>query len=50
VGEGQEIAKPTYNPAWLNPEDMAIPPDADYKALYTASKAKLDKIAEIIKS
>ena len=25
VGEGQAVAKPTYNPAWLNQEDQAIP-------------------------
>jgi len=25
VGDNQEIAKPTYNPAWLNPEDFNIP-------------------------
>lgn len=25
VGAGQTVAEPTYNPAWLNPEDMALP-------------------------
>lgn len=25
IGEGQSVAEPTYNPAWLNPEDQAIP-------------------------
>lgn len=44
VGEGQEIVKPTYNPAWLNAEDFVIPVAAvedttDYKALYEAEKA-----------
>ena len=45
IGAEQEIVKPTYNPAWLNPEDFAIPlvpEDApDYKALYEAAQAKL---------
>lgn len=52
VGEGQEIVKPTYNPAWLNPEDMAIPPvpvELDYKAMYIKAKAKLDSIEKIVK-
>ena len=42
IGAGQGIVKPTYNPAWLNPEDFAIPlaEDApDYKALHEAEKA-----------
>lgn len=25
VGPGQSLADPTYNPAWLNPEDFAMP-------------------------
>lgn len=25
LGKGQQIVKPTYNPAWLNPEDYTIP-------------------------
>ena len=52
VGEGQEVVKPTYNPAWLNPEDMAIPHvpvELDYKAMYIKAKAKLDSIEQILK-
>lgn len=51
VGEGQVIVEPTYNPAWLNPEDFtipALPVELDYKALYEAAAGKLEKIAEII--
>lgn len=56
VGAGQEIVKPTYNPAWLNAEDFVIPAAAiedatDYRVLYEAEKAahaatqaKLDEI------
>lgn len=25
IGPGQSLAEPTYNPAWLNPEDFVIP-------------------------
>lgn len=52
IGADQEIVKPTYNPAWLNTEDVAIPlikVESDYKMLYLAAKQKLDKIAEMIK-
>lgn len=52
VGAGQEIVPPTYNPAWLNAEDMAIPPvpvEVNYKDLYIKAKAKLDAIKEILK-
>ena len=51
IGEGQQIVPPTYNPAWLNAEDIAIPiipVEIDYKKLYTEAKAKLDTIAEIL--
>lgn len=51
IGTGQEIVKPTYNPAWLNPEDFVIPAlvtapvdTTDYKALYEAEKAKYDEL------
>ena len=52
VGEGQEIVKPTYNPAWLNADDFNIPNVPvvlDYKALYEEAAQKLEKIAKIIK-
>ena len=52
VGEGQEIVPPTYNPAWLNAEDIAIPHvpvETDYKALYIKAKAQLDAIEKILK-
>ncbi len=52
VGAGQEIVKPTYNPAWLNAEDFIIPAltvadTTDYKALYAAAKPKADKYDQI---
>lgn len=25
IGEGQTVVEPTYNPAWLNPEDLTLP-------------------------
>lgn len=46
VGPGQEIAKPTYNEAWLNPEDLelgnwtAAPPDE--KALRKEAEKERD--------
>ena len=52
VGAGQEIAKPTYNPAWLNSEDFNIPQlvdEPDYKALYNQATAGLGEIAQILK-
>jgi len=52
IGADQQIVKPTYNPAWLNAEDMAIPAievEPDYRSLYLTAKQKLDKIAEILK-
>lgn len=40
IGAGQQIVKPTYNPAFLNPEDFTIPAlvtapvdTTDYKSL-----------------
>lgn len=50
VGAGQRVAEPTYNPAWLNAEDMELPKlaDRDYKAEYEAERAKLEEaLAEL---
>ncbi|HWP50088.1 MAG TPA: M23 family metallopeptidase [Clostridia bacterium] len=54
VGAGQQIVKPTYNPAWLNPEDFVIPAlitapvdTTDYKSLYGTIKPKADKYDQI---
>lgn len=46
MGEGQEIVKPTYNPAWLNPEDFAIPKLAavNWKAEYDKLKQEYEKL------
>jgi hypothetical protein len=52
INDDRKVVTPTYNPAWLNKEDIAIPPvpiELDYKILYTRAKAKLDAIAEILK-
>lgn len=54
VGEGQEIAKPTYNPAWLNEEDFVIPvmenvEAEDYRELYENARDKLERIMGILK-
>ena len=52
INDDRKVVTPTYNPAWLNKEDIAIPPvpvELNYKALYTEAKAKLDAIAEILK-
>lgn len=52
IGEGQEVVKPTYNPAWLNDEDFAIPKltlEPDYKVLYNKAMAALSEIAQITK-
>ena len=48
VGTGQEVVKPTYNPAWLNAEDFIIPaagePETDYKSLYESTLKELDEL------
>jgi murein DD-endopeptidase MepM/ murein hydrolase activator NlpD len=50
IGDNQEVVKPTYNPAWLNKEDFVIPKieEINYKSLYEADHAKLEKIKEIL--
>lgn len=54
IGAGQEIVKPTYNPAWLNAEDFIIPavPAAEtvLKADYDALQAKYDALVASIKN
>lgn len=52
IGVGQEIAPPTYNPAWLNKADFAIPAvpvEKDYKVMYEREALKIKRILEIIK-
>ena len=50
LGAGQEIVKPTYNPAWLNSEDFVIPKldEPDYKKLYEEAVSRLDKIKNYV--
>ena len=53
VGENQEIVKPTYNPAWLNPSDFNIPKlevhkeEPNYKALYERYKLFSDSVIKL---
>lgn len=49
VGEGQVIVKPTYNPAWLNPEDFAIPglPEQAAPVTFEQYKALKDKYNDL---
>ena len=50
LGPGQQIVPPTYNPAWLNPEDREIPllPAEDELSLLRARLGKL--AAELAKA
>lgn len=53
VGTGQEIVKPTYNPAWLNAEDFVIPAitvETVPKAEYDALQAKYDALVAGLKN
>ena len=43
VGPGQSLEKPTYNPAWLNPEDFAIPPLQDDDGQLAALQKELEQ-------
>lgn len=52
TGPGQSLADPTYNPAWLNPGDFAIPPlpeDTVPREEYEAMKAKYEELAAAVK-
>ena len=54
IGRGQSLADPTYNPAWLNPEDFTIPalpeeaPETVPKEEYDAMKAKYEALVDAI--
>lgn len=43
IGPGQSLAEPTYNPAWLNPEDFAIPPLQDNDGQLAVLKKELEQ-------
>ena len=46
MGPGQSLAEPTYNPAWLNPEDCSIPvilDDSEYAAQIAALQQELEQ-------
>lgn len=55
TGPGQSLADPTYNPAWLNPGDFAIPPIPDSpedtvpREEYEAMKAKYNDLAAAVR-
>ena len=51
VSDSQAIVKPTYNPAWLNAEDFAIPKlekEPDYKALCEELQNRINKMKNFI--
>jgi murein DD-endopeptidase MepM/ murein hydrolase activator NlpD len=55
IGPGQSLADPTYNPAWLNPGDFAIPPIPDSpedtvpREEYEAMKAKYENLSAAVR-
>lgn len=52
IGQGQSLADPTYNPAWLNPEDFtipALPEETIPKEEYDALLARYSAFAEAVR-
>lgn len=48
LGEGQRVVPPTYNPAWLNPEDKVIPmlPTEQHACREEALQKEIDALKE----